>query len=151
MSESTTMPVTIPAQVTAFTPPAPPRMSTVPLWGGATLAMPCPSWCVDAHDSGREHPVDITHVGEQVSVDLPVHGGQETFLRAQIVQSPFADEDRVPSAILWPSEDGDARQHMTPADLDETIGTLEAYLDRLRVLRTRLVAARDEYEAGRSL
>lgn len=145
--ESKVLPCPGHVSVTVPTLPAP-RLATVPLRGGGTLTTTCPSWCAVAHDT-REHPIDVAHVSQQIAVTLPVHGGQETILRAQILHTPYGGEFREPSAVLWPSDHGEVREHMSPADLDETIAAVAAYLDQLQTLRTRLVAAQDEHEATR--
>jgi uncharacterized protein DUF6907 len=115
---------------------------SMPLFGGGSMTVPCPSWCVLEHAADgkfRGSPEDVTHMGADVALSLPVYGGEEQVLVAYIVQTPYG---RVadPAVTLWPTgEDlGEAAERLGVAELDSVIERVAAHLGRLQVLRAQL-------------
>lgn len=127
--------------------PAPaPRKVSVPVWGGYSITIDCPPWCIVDHASNLpEHPHDITHYGKFVGPGDGA-GGNYFGMYAHLVQTPLDPND--PNVSLAFSVDGDTVEGYDAATFARIVRDLEAYLPAFKQLRDQ---AADLLAAGGAL
>ncbi|GFE20076.1 DUF6907 domain-containing protein [Streptomyces nigrescens] len=131
MSVATTAPA---VAMTTPTTSTPARQVAVTV-RGATLLVPCPTWCAEPHTEGYAFLEDVSHHSAPISLATPAYSGPaEQTLIARVSQWPFSRD----GATARPYMSLDAMNDTDCAELDAVQAM--AFADQLVAHATRLRA-----------
>lgn len=130
-------------------PTTPARTLTYRLYGGGTLAVPCPAWCTSTHEhdlDGTLHPADLCHEGDEIRLSFTTSENEESnILAARITQYPFSaegdDSERPHMALMADADSGETLGYQTAGEVYATIRRVQNHLIELRKLADKLAEA----------
>lgn len=145
-----------PAPVTEVEPTAAVRTLTYRLYGGGSLAVPCPAWCTSTHEhdlDGTLHPADLCHEGDEIALSFTTSENEESnILAARIAQYPFSaegdDSERPHMALMVDAGSGETLGYQSAGEVYATIRRVQNHLIELRKLADQLAEARAEAHAA---
>lgn len=126
------------------------------IMGGGQTIESCPSWCTNDHLHAQGSALaDLTHTSEPIAAEVEVFDMwadgeavtlQASVLSAQIRQNPYSENAKrnLPFVAFEPT-DGEIADELSPEEFAEVIDTLQAHVERLRLMHARLVQARAEH------